>query len=88
MWLLWRTSEEGRQAPPKVRILTVLVVVLRFALHAYIESCDSLGLRTRNGRATLKDMKDIVSEGCGATGSGAQWTGPHHHDEGRPATPL
>ena len=78
--LLRRTCEEGRQAPPKVRVLIVLAVVLRFVLRAHVETCDSLDLRTRNGRAPLKDTKDMLIEGYAVSRWGAHWAGPGQYD--------
>ena len=86
--LLRHMSEEGRHAAPKVRVLIVLAVVLHFISHAHMSSCDSLGLRTRNERAPLKDMKDMLIEGYAVSRSGAHWAGLRHYAQGRPASPL
>ena len=57
--LVWRTVEERRQAPPKVRILIVVAEALRSVSSAPADPCSEMGLRTRIGQVNLSGMHDM-----------------------------
>ena len=56
--LLRRTREEGRHAPPKIRVLIVVAVKLRVVSCAPLRACADFSLRTRI-RATAVERNTV-----------------------------